>query len=77
MVIVDFAPHGLEYLRADHAHRRLGFPDDEVAQWCRTAGFNRVTCRHLKGSELTVTIWLVERQAGDQPRLKVVEGTGS
>jgi ubiquinone/menaquinone biosynthesis C-methylase UbiE len=77
MVIVDFAPHGLEYLRADHAHRRLGFQDDEVAQWCRTAGFNRVTCRHLKGSELTVTIWLVERQAGDQPRLKVVEGTGS
>ena len=74
MVIVDFAPHGLEYLRADHAHRRLGFTDEEVASWCRAAGFNAVSCRHLEGSELTVTIWLVEQQKGKSPKLKIVEG---
>jgi ubiquinone/menaquinone biosynthesis C-methylase UbiE/DNA-binding transcriptional ArsR family regulator len=77
MIIVDFAPHDLEYLRADHAHRRLGFQDEEVANWCRAAGFGSVTCRHLEGGELTVTIWLIERQAGDQPRLKIVEGSKS
>jgi ubiquinone/menaquinone biosynthesis C-methylase UbiE len=74
MVIVDFAPHGLEYLRADHAHRRLGFTDEEVAGWCQSAGFNGITCRHLEGSELTVTIWLVERKTGAAPKLKIVEG---
>ena len=74
MVIVDFAPHGLEYLRVDHAHRRLGFTDEDVAAWCRSAGFNGVTCRHLEGSELTVTIWLVERKTGAAPKLKIVEG---
>ena len=74
VVIVDFAPHGLEYLRADHAHRRLGFTDEEVAGWCRVAGFNEVSCCHLEGSELTVTIWLVERKKGKSPKLKIVEG---
>ena len=38
LVIVDFAPHELEYLRAEHAHRRLGFADAEIMQWCRDAG---------------------------------------
>jgi SAM-dependent methyltransferase len=26
LAIADFAPHGLEFLRDDYAHRRLGFP---------------------------------------------------
>jgi len=25
LVVVDFAPHALEFLRTEHAHRRLGF----------------------------------------------------
>ena len=62
---------------ADHAHRRLGFSDEEVAGWCRAAGFNAITCRHLEGSELTVTIWLVEHTKGGKPVLRVVEGAGS
>jgi ubiquinone/menaquinone biosynthesis C-methylase UbiE/DNA-binding transcriptional ArsR family regulator len=33
LVIVDFAPHALELLRTDHAHRRLGFRTDNVASW--------------------------------------------
>src|SRR3954468_18207544 len=34
LVIVDFAPHALEFLREEHAHRRLGFTDDDIAAWC-------------------------------------------
>src|SRR5690606_14010008 len=34
LVIVDFAPHTLEFLREEHAHRRLGFADSEIADWC-------------------------------------------
>ena len=30
LVVVDFAPHRLEFLREQHAHRRLGFADDEM-----------------------------------------------
>ena len=31
LIVVDFAPHPLEYLRTDHAHHRLGFADAEIA----------------------------------------------
>ncbi|MGH6913891.1 MAG: ArsR/SmtB family transcription factor, partial [Geminicoccales bacterium] len=30
LVVVDFAPHELEFLRREHAHRRLGFADAEL-----------------------------------------------
>ena len=30
ILIADFAPHELEFLREEHAHRRLGFSDREV-----------------------------------------------
>ena len=32
LVIVDFAPHTLDHLRHEHAHRRLGFADDEIVE---------------------------------------------
>ncbi len=34
ILIVDFAQHHHEFLRSDHAHRRLGFSDDEIKAWC-------------------------------------------
>lgn len=61
MVIVDFAPHELEFLRTDHAHRRLGFSDDEVVRWCQATGLRAKPARHLEGKDLTVTIWLAEK----------------
>ena len=73
LLIVDFAPHDLEFLRTDHAHRRLGFADEEVAGWCRSAGFKDVTVRHLEGGELTVTLWLARRNAKSKAKLKIVE----
>ena len=38
LLIVDFAPHALEFLREDFAHRRLGFGRDQVEQWIEAPG---------------------------------------
>ena len=57
LLIVDFAPHALERLRSEHAHRRLGFADDEVNKWCRAADLRPEPVQHLPGKQLTVSIW--------------------
>ena len=64
LVVVDFAPHGLEFLREEHAHRRLGFADAEVAEWCAAAGLDPAPARHLPGDPLTVVIWTAYRPGG-------------
>jgi ArsR family transcriptional regulator len=64
LLIVDFAPHGLEFLREEHAHRRLGFSDDEVLAWCASAGVLNVKTTTLapkKKEQLTVKIWAGEK----------------
>ena len=33
LVIVEFAPHSLEHLRTDHAHRHLGVSEADLARW--------------------------------------------
>jgi ArsR family transcriptional regulator len=65
LVIVDFAPHELEFLRTDFAHRRLGFSDREVEGWFRAAGLKAQASETIaSGSEtLTVKIWLARRTA--------------
>jgi len=68
---VDFAPHALEVLRTEHAHRRLGFSEDEVSGWFHAAGLEEQACRHLEGNELTVTIWLAEKEGARQEAPKV------
>jgi ArsR family transcriptional regulator len=61
LVIVDFAPHDLETLRERHAHRRLGFADEEVNAWVADAGLEAAPALHLPGNPLTVAIWPAER----------------
>jgi len=68
LVVVDFAPHALEFLREEHAHRRLGFADAEVAEWCRTAGLDPAPPRHLPSDPLTVVIWTAQRRAASNSR---------
>jgi len=70
LVIVDFAPHDVEALRTEQAHRRLGFADEEVAQWCKEAGFDPGPIAHLPGQPLTVTLWSARRRPAlpRQPR---------
>lgn len=64
LLIVDFAPHDLEFLRERHAHRRLGFGHDPMAQWIAAAGLDLVRVRDLappakgRGDKLTVTLWV-------------------
>jgi ArsR family transcriptional regulator len=61
LLIVDFAPHELEHLRDEHAHRRLGFSDAEIAAWCKSAGLEPGTPVSLPGGPLTVKLWLAAR----------------
>ena len=66
LLIVDFAPHGLEFLRADHQHRRLGFFDDEMARWLAAAGLTSSVVATLPppaAGGLTVKIWSAARGA--------------
>jgi ArsR family transcriptional regulator len=57
IIIADFAPHDLEELRTEHAHRRLGFEDQEVRGWFEAAGLTPEPVRRLPGNPLTVNIW--------------------
>ncbi len=65
LLIVDFAPHELEFLREDHAHERLGISDKLMTQWLRRAGLRLVQRKDLDppavgdDKKLTVTLWLV------------------
>jgi ArsR family transcriptional regulator len=68
LVLVDFAPHALEFLRDEHAHRRLGFADGEVAEWCAAAGLVPALPRRLPGDPLTVVIWTAQRPPAAKPR---------
>ena len=67
LAIVDFAPHALEDLRVEHAHRRLGFADAEVEEWLHQAGLSAAAARHLPGEPLTVSIWLAEKPGTPAP----------
>jgi ubiquinone/menaquinone biosynthesis C-methylase UbiE len=62
LVIVDLAPHALEFLRDEQAHRHLGFADAEIMRWCREAGLVPEPVRHLFGQPLTVSIWVAARR---------------
>ncbi len=66
LLIVDFAPHEHEFLRAEHRHRRLGFSDDEMSRWLRGAGLGDIQITALPpvtGDGMTVKIWSAARDA--------------
>lgn len=69
LLIVDFAPHEREELRARDAHLRLGFADDVMLKYLDGAGLRGRVVEHLEGGELTVTLWQGERP---KEKLKVV-----
>jgi ArsR family transcriptional regulator len=57
LLVVDFAAHDREELRERDAHIRLGFEDQVMADWFKSAGLSIDHVEHLEGGELTVTIW--------------------
>ncbi len=63
LLVVDFAPHQEEALRDSHAHRRLGFAQEEIASLLEQAGLEVLQHRDLEpsakdGAKLTVSLWL-------------------
>jgi ubiquinone/menaquinone biosynthesis C-methylase UbiE len=69
LLIVDFAPHDLEFLRDDHAHQRLGFADAQMCQWLDDCALQCQPTVHLGparltgAGNLTVSIWHATRPA--------------
>jgi ArsR family transcriptional regulator len=67
LLIVDFAPHELEFLREEYAHERLGLAGPLIAQWCADCGAEVVETRVLapkaasQTGKLTVSLWVVRR----------------
>jgi ArsR family transcriptional regulator len=64
LLIVDFAPHRLEFLREQHQHRRLGFADEEMRRWLSHAGLRAEPLKALppaNGEGLTVHVWAARR----------------
>lgn len=63
LLIVDFAPHDLEFLRDAHQHRRLGFSRAQIAGWTGAAGLVTERIEDFppdagEQQKLTVTLWL-------------------
>jgi ArsR family transcriptional regulator len=67
LLIVDFAPHTLEELRIEHAHRWLGFADESIAAWCDSAGLSIEKSRRMRGRPLVVSIWRAKRRSREIP----------
>ena len=69
LIVVDFAPHDMEFLRERFAHERLGFSKAQIAQWLAEAGLDLADERDLvpavRGEEgkLTVSVWTAVRPA--------------
>jgi ubiquinone/menaquinone biosynthesis C-methylase UbiE len=61
LLVVDFAPHDLEFLREEHAHRRLGFAAETVTQWLEAAGLDVLGQQTLPPEpqgKIAVSLWL-------------------
>ncbi|MHA1548133.1 MAG: ArsR/SmtB family transcription factor [Alphaproteobacteria bacterium] len=61
LVVVDFAPHDLEFLRAQHAHRRLGIDPAAMERWLENTGLEATGTRLFSGqrgeTELAIVLW--------------------
>lgn len=57
LLVVDFAAHEREELRARDSHLRLGFADEIMAGWFAASNLEVNHVQHLEGGELTVTLW--------------------
>ncbi len=67
LLIADFTPHRLEFLRDEYAHRRLGFSDREVEGWFSATGLagagSETIAPRAAGEQLSVKLWLATAKA--------------
>ncbi len=67
LLIVDFAPHDLDFFREEFAHERLGFSDEQIRGWLTQAGLETIhterlaATRGMNQQELAVCLWLAEK----------------
>ena len=71
LLIVDFAPHDLEFLRESQGHRRLGIREEDMTAWADAAGFAlpdplRFDPPASLDQGLSVLIWTATRPANQQ-----------
>lgn len=61
IMVVDFMPHNLEFLREEQAHRRLGLSHEQMRSWAAAAQLEVTDMREIPhnkpGGGLTVCIW--------------------
>lgn len=75
LIVVDFAPHAVEFLREEHAHRHLGVDEAEFAKWAQASGLTIVDKSQFQppaGKDgVAVNLWVADLI--DQPRRKAVQ----
>jgi len=72
IIVVDFAPHDLEFLRETQAHRRLGFSASQMREWLEEAGLDVIGHQDIAppqsgGAQLTVSVFVAK-----DPRILMV-----
>ena len=65
LIVVDFAAHGVEALRDEFAHRRLGFSNGEVEAFLTDAGLCAPKLKIVppakgEAGKLTVSVWVAQ-----------------
>ncbi|MCB1480086.1 MAG: metalloregulator ArsR/SmtB family transcription factor [Rhodobiaceae bacterium] len=74
LMIVDFEPHALEFLRTEQAHRRLGFSTAQISSWIAEAGGSltgsvSIAALSAKGQErLSVGLWTGQAASSPEGR---------
>ena len=71
LLVIDFAPHDLEFLRESQGHRRLGIREEDLTAWADAAGFalqepQRFDPPASLDQGLSVLIWSARRPANQQ-----------
>ncbi len=71
LLVVDFAPHDLEFLRESQGHRRLGIREEDMIAWSDAAGLagqapTRFDPPASLDQGLSVLIWSATRPANQQ-----------
>ena len=67
LLIVDFAPHDLDFFRDEFAHERLGFSDRQMKFWLKNSGLVPGQGMQLaaenksEDQKLMVSLWLAEK----------------
>jgi ubiquinone/menaquinone biosynthesis C-methylase UbiE/DNA-binding transcriptional ArsR family regulator len=76
LIVVDFAPHEMEFLRTEHAHRRLGFSRAQIAAWFSESGLScdmseEITLAGGGSGQLPVMLWRgSDRRVQSDPMLR-------